>query len=125
EKQVLSKCALLDCESQVLVRRRHNANVGLDWRPPAHGRILALLQDPQQTRLRLDRHVANVVEEQRSAFGLFKASDGASRRPGEGTLLMAKELAFDQIPRNSRHIDGDEGAALALAIIVKGPRHQF
>src|SRR5271166_3207606 len=45
EEQVLSKPALLNREPQIFVRSGDDANVGLDRRPSANGRILALLQN--------------------------------------------------------------------------------
>src|SRR5271165_4065146 len=45
EEQVLPKPALLNSEPQILVRGGNDANVGLDRRPSANSRILALLQN--------------------------------------------------------------------------------
>ena len=44
--------------------------------------VLALLQDPQQLRLQVRRHLADLVEQQRAAFGHLEQADlvGAARR---------------------------------------------
>src|SRR6202044_3746125 len=71
------------------------------------------------------RHVANLVEKQGSAFRLFEAANGASGGAGEGALLVTEQLAFDEIPWNGGHVDGDEWPALALAIVVQRSRDEF
>ena len=74
EEQILAEQALLDQDAQVLVGRGDDAHIGLDRRAAADGRVLALLQHAQQPRLRLHRHVADLVEEQRAALGLLEAA---------------------------------------------------
>ena len=125
EEQVLAERALLDGVAQVLVGRRDDPHVGLDRRAAADGRVFALLQHAQQPRLRLHRHVADLVEEQRAALGLLEAADRARVGAGEGALLVAEQLALDEIARNRGHVDGDERPALALAVVVQRARDQF
>ena len=38
---------------------------------------------------------------------------------------MAEQLALDQLARDSRHIDGDERAVPALAVVMQHARHEF
>ena len=78
EKQVLAEQALLDELAQVLVGRGDDAHVGLDRCAAADRGVFALLQHAQQPGLRLHRHVADFVEEQRAAFGLFEAAGAAA-----------------------------------------------
>ena len=44
---------------------------------------------------------------------------------GEGALLVAEQFAFDQVARDRGHVDGDERAAFALAVIVQRARDEF
>jgi hypothetical protein len=76
EEQVLAEQALLDQDAQVLVGGRDDADIGLDRGAAADGRVFALLQHAQQPGLRLHRHVADLVEEQRAALGLLEAAGG-------------------------------------------------
>ena len=78
EEQILAEQALLDQQAQILVGGGDDAHVGLDRRAAADRRVFALLQHAQQPRLRLHRHVADLVEEQRAALGLLEAA-GAAR----------------------------------------------
>ena len=93
--------------------------------PPADGGIFALLKHAQQARLRLHRHVADFVEEQRPAFGLLETARGAGIGAGEGAALVAEQLRLDQIARDRRHVDGDERAVAPLAVVVQRARDQF
>ncbi len=57
-----------------------DADIGADRRAPADGDVFALLQHAQQARLRLERHVADLVEEQRAALRLLEAARRRARR---------------------------------------------
>ena len=97
----------------------NDADVGPDRVVAADRHELALLEDAQQPRLGLERHVADLVEEQGAALGLLEPADAARVGAGERALLVAEQLALDQLARDRRHIDGDERAALAPAEIVQ------
>ena len=59
---------------EVLVRGGDDAHVGLDRLVAADAVEAAVGQHAQQPRLQLRRHVADLVEEQRAAFGLLEAA---------------------------------------------------
>ena len=99
--------------------RGDDPDVGADRGAAADRGELALLQDAQQPGLRLERHVADLVEEQRAALRLLEAPGRACRRAGEGALLVAEQLALDQLARDRRHVDRDERAVAALAVVVQ------
>ena len=54
------------------------------------------------------RHVADLVEEQRAAVGQLDEADLAALRGRVGALLVAEQLALDQLARDRRAVDGDE-----------------
>ena len=91
----------------------------------ADGRVFALLQHAEQPRLRLHRHVADLVEEERAAFRLLEAPGGARLRAGEGAALMAEQLRFDQVARDRRHVDGDERPVAPLAVVMQRARDEL
>ena len=86
---------------------------------------LAGLQRPQQLGLRLGAQVPDLVEEERPLVGQLEAAETALGRPGEGAALVAEHLRLDQIARDRRAVDGDEGAARAAARRVHGGRDQL
>ena len=62
---------------------------------------LAVGQHAQQARLQVERHVADLVEEQRAAVGLLEAAAPRRLRAGEGAALVAEQLATRAGPSGS------------------------
>ena len=80
-EQVLAEAAGADRRVEVPMRGRDDAHVAVDRAIAADALEGALLQHPQQLHLHLQRHVADLVEEQRAALGKLEAADArASRR---------------------------------------------
>ena len=76
--QVLAEQSLAHALLEILVRRRDHAHVRLERRMAADAVVLAVGQHAQQPHLQVGRHVADLVQEQRAAFGLLEAA--AARR---------------------------------------------
>ena len=123
--KVFAEKALIDQVLQVFVGGRDDAHVGADRRPSAHCRILTLLQHAQEARLRVHRHIADFVEEERTAFRLFEAAGRTVLRAGERALLVTEKFRLDEVARDGCHVDGDERPIAALAVIVKRAGHKF
>ena len=85
----------------------------LDRRAAADRGILALLQHAQEPGLRLGRHVADLVEEERAALGLLEAAGRARSAPVKAPFSWPNSSALDQVARDRRHVDGDERAVRA------------
>ncbi len=121
EVEVLAEAPLPDPGRQVPVGRREDAHGHLPHARRAHGLDLARLEHPQHLGLRARRHVADLVQEDRSAVGLDELPDLPAHRAGEGALLVAEELRLDQLLGNRRAVDlderarGDAGGAVDLA----------
>ena len=56
---------------------------------------------------------------------MLEAPGRAVQRASERAFFVAEQLGFDQVTGNGRHVDGDERAVLALAIVVQGLGNQF
>ena len=82
--------------ARVAVGGGDDAHVDRDrlGRPDArHG---ARLEHAQQPHLQLERHLGDLVEEQRAAMGALEVARVLARRAGEAPLLVAEQLALDQ-----------------------------
>ena len=90
--EVLAERAFAHALLEVLVRGRDHAHVGLDLLMAADAVEGAVGEHAQQARLQLGRHVADLVEEERAAFGLLEAAAALLLRAGEGAALVAEEL---------------------------------
>jgi hypothetical protein len=53
-------------------------------------------------------HLADLVEQERAAVGLFELAQSAGDGAGEGALLVAEQLRFEQVVGNRRAVEGDE-----------------
>ena len=110
-KEVFAEAARRDEVLQILVGCGNDPDVDLDRGMAADTVELSVCEDPQQARLRSGRHVADLVEEKRAAVGLLEAALTLGRGPGKGTLLVSEKFGFDQLVRNGRHVECDEGHA--------------
>ena len=77
--EVLAELAVGDQLLEVAVRRRDHAHVDANGLAAADALELALLQHAQQLDLHVQRHVADLVEEQRAAVGELEAAGRAAR----------------------------------------------
>src|SRR5690606_14300454 len=116
--EVLAETPLLHLVEEVPVRRRHDADVHLDGAVPADAADLALLERAEHLRLSREAHVADLVEEEGAAVGLLELPDALLRGAGERALLVAEELALDELGRDRGAVDLDERAAGALGAVV-------
>ena len=75
---------------QIPVRRAHDAHVHLLRRRRAQREHLPRLEHPQELRLRLERHVADLVEEQRPPVGQRDEARLVTVRAAEGAPPVAE-----------------------------------
>src|SRR5687768_6977291 len=79
---------------------------------------LAFLQHPQNFDLQLRAHLTDFVEENGATMCKFKTSHTQGGGARKGPFLMPKELAFEEILRDSATVDRDERFVLAIAVVV-------
>jgi hypothetical protein len=72
-----------------------------------------LLKNPQQTRLRLHRHVPDLIEKQSAAFRLLKTPGATRRSTGEGLNLTEPVSVYSSFARQY-------GAGCAIQRILSG-----
>ena len=124
-EQVLAERALVDLLFEVLVGRGDHAHVHLDDAVAAEPLELLLLQHAQHLGLRLQAHVADLVEEDRALVGLLELADLPIGGAGERALLVAEQLRLDQLVGDRRAVDLHERAVAAQALAVDRARHQL
>ena len=83
-------------------------DLGSDAADGTHGPVV---EQAQKHGLQRDRHVADLVEEERAAVGLLDQSDrAAAPGAGECAVGIAEQLGLDQAFGKGGAIDGDERA---------------
>src|SRR5690606_32834884 len=118
--EILAKCPVAHRLAQVAIGRGNDADIHL-LRPGGADRLeLSFLEDAKQLGLELQRQLADLVEEDRSAVGEGKAPLALLGGAGEGALLVAEELALDESARHGGTIDLDERAIGSVAGAVNG-----
>jgi len=115
----------LDRAVEIHVRRRDDPHVDRDRFLSAEPLDLPSLQEAQQARLALDRHVADLVEKQRTAVRRFDPAHAPLVRAGERAALIAEQLRLQQVMRNRPAVDRDERPLAAAGTLVNRERRQF
>ena len=90
--------------------RCNHARAGLDGVVPAHPVKMPIAEHAKQAGLQVKRHVADFIEKQRAALGLFKAATAHGLRTGKRATFVTKQLAFQQLLGNGCGIDGNKRA---------------
>ena len=97
-------------------------------RPPpgaADAPHLVAVERPQELRLRVERQVADLVEEERAALGVGERALAPRVRAGERAPLVAEQLALDELPRQRRHVEATKGRARRGPSCVKRARDEL
>ena len=116
--EVLPEASALQRAFEVAVGRGDDAHVDRDRLAAAQPLDAAFLQQPQDLGLDAEGHVADLVEEDRSAVRLLDLAHPAVGRPGERPLFEPEELAFQQVLRDGDTVDDLEGLVRAQAVGV-------
>jgi hypothetical protein len=80
---------------------------------------MAVGQHAQQSRLQVEWHVADLVEEQRAVLCLLEAAAPRGLGAGKGAALMAEQFGLEQILRDRRGVQGNERLRGAWAVLVQ------
>ncbi|MNC47295.1 hypothetical protein D3C75_963480 [compost metagenome] len=104
---------------------RQHPHIDLDRLVAAHPLDLRLLQEAQQVGLKIQRQVADLVEEQGTAMGRLDPTDLALVGTSEGPLLVTEQFGLDQLLGNRTTVDRHEGLLGATRQAVQGVGHQL
>ena len=119
-EEVLAERARRDHRLEVAVGRADDADVDLARALAADRAHLAVLQDAQELGLHAERHLADLVEEERAAVGHVEETRARRRGPGEGAAHVAEERGLEQRLGDARAVLADEGAPAARPVGVDG-----
>ncbi len=109
-EQIPPEAPAVHLGAQIHVGGRDDALVHQNLAPRAQLHDLLFLQHPQQLHLQHGAHGLDLVQKQSAAAGGLEEADVAALFcPGEGALLVAEQLAFQQRVRNGGAVDGHKG----------------
>ena len=87
---------------------------------------LAFLQGAEQLALQGELHFPDLIQKKRALMGQLEESRLAPGvRAGEGSGLVAEQLAFQKTGRHGGAIEGDEGPLAAPAMVMDALGKQF
>ena len=109
--QVFTKPAGTDQGLEVLMGGGQDPHVDRDRLRAADALEGHFLEHAQQLGLNLEVDVADLVQEERAAVGLLEPPDAVAVGPGERTLDVAEQLAFEQALRQGGAVELDERPA--------------
>jgi len=124
-EEILPEAALPDVLLEVAVGGGHEPDVHLDRLDAADALELVVLDHPQELHLHLPGQIADLVEEERPLVRELEAPGLAGDGPREGALLVAEQLALDEVLGDRRAVDLDEGVVLSGAAGVDRVGHEF
>ena len=112
--EVLAELAAQHHRLEIAVGGRDHAHVDVDLLVAAKLGELGVLQDVQQLGLQRRLHLADLVEEDRAGVRLLELADARRRGAGEGALLVAEQLALEQLRRQRGAVHLHERRACAV-----------
>ena len=83
------------------------------------------MKKPQQLHLQSQRHLPDLVQEQRAAVGILDLPLHLPMGARKRALLVTEQLTLQQVFRNRSAIDGNEWAVLAGRAAMDGARNEF
>src|SRR5690606_26628246 len=86
---------------------------------------LMLLQDAEQLRLHVERHVAHLVQKDGSASCALELAASLLGGPGEGAAFVTKQLGFDQLLRDRGTVELFQGSLGSRGGPVHRAGHQL
>ena len=112
-EQILAKPPRLHLGHRVAVGSADKAHLHLLGPARAHRLERAGLHEAQQLHLHVERHLADLIEEQRAAIGQPRRPHPIAGGAREGTFHMAEHLALQQIAWNGAAVQRDERGGAA------------
>src|SRR5207247_680457 len=123
-EEILAERSRLDRLAQVAVCCGDDAHIDLSLGIRSDLAHHSILQYPQELDLHGRGRLAYFVEENRAAVSLRKKPALLADRAGERSALVAEQLRFQQVFRQSAAVDGDELSA-APGVVVDGAGDQL
>src|SRR5258708_4960176 len=105
-RQVVPEALRLDEVIQRLLSRGNDSDVDLHGPRLADRRDLVVLQHAQKLRLRGQRQLRELVEEQRASVRGSQVSQAGLLSSGESASTMTEELGFSEVRGQGSAIDG-------------------
>ena len=125
EIQIFAKLAIRNGHTQVFVGSRNDANINGHLALRAQACEQTFLQHAQQLGLQVHRHLANFIQEQSAALGLFKQSFEFFLGAGECAFFVAEQHVVNELLWQSGAVKANKRATCPLRRLVQHTRQNF
>src|SRR5690606_10532492 len=125
EVEILAEEPVFDGALEVAVRRGDDADIHAHLLLAADPIEFPLLERAQDLHLHVERHLADLVEEERAPAREIELALGRLVRTGERPLLVAEKLALDEVRRNCAAVDRDKGAIGTRRLLMDRARDEL
>lgn len=88
--EIFAEAARAYKRCKILVSRRHQTSIGCHGFLATYPEEFMFSNDPQETSLKREGHIADLVEEKRSSLGLFETTDTPADRACECPPFVSK-----------------------------------
>src|SRR5439155_20886262 len=123
--ETLAEAALLDRGFELSVRRCEDANVGRAGAGVADAAKFALLQKAEQLGLRRERHLADLVEKERSSVCGLDQPDPIAVRSGKRSARVAEQLTLHETLRQRGAVHRGEWFVAPVGLSMDRPGNEF
>ena len=93
--EILAKGTFGNGVFQIAIRCRQHANINANGFVLAHAHDFAALQHSKKLDLSRHRHVADFVQEECTAVGVFESADSVGLGVGVGAPYMSEQFALE------------------------------
>ena len=124
-EEIFAECAPVDQVVQVLVGRGDDSHVHRHRSRPAHRGNVAALECSEDLGLRRERHVSDLVEEERPLVRLLELPHPVGHRSRKGALYVAEEFGLDQLGGDGGAVHLDKQLLPAGRAPVQSPGGEF
>ena len=107
-EQVFAERPGADAGREIGVGGGNETKVRADHPPSSETTEFPFLKEAQEPRLRFEREIGDLVEEERRAVGELEDADPGTIGPRERAALVAEELALEERRRHRVAVLGDE-----------------
>ncbi len=116
--EIFAKVLFPDLGAQVAVGRSDHPDVDFFVRVRSHFAHRALVEYAQQRRLQIERHLADLVEEDGAAVSLGEGSSAIGDSARERAFDVSEKGALDQLARHRAAVEYDKRPVAARGVIV-------
>ncbi len=104
--EVTAECARLDELLQRLIGGGNHLDIDIDLAIAAQPVVRCAVQNAQQLDLQFGVELTDLIQQDRAPVGQLEQPFFAALGAAEGALLISEKLAFEQVFRDGRAIDG-------------------